>query len=82
MGLAAWLIDKYRDWADCDGVVETRFSRDELRTHVSLYWFTETISSSRRMYLESRRAPLVFRRDERIAAPCRVLRMTDRDGGM
>ena len=21
-------IDKYRDWADCDGVVERRFSRD------------------------------------------------------
>jgi len=73
VGLAAWLIDKYRDWADCDGVVERRFSRDELLTHVSLYWFTETIASSCRMYLESRRAPLVFGRDEPIAVPCGVL---------
>jgi len=75
MGLAAWLIDKYRDWSDCDGVVERCFSRDELLTHVSLYWFTETIASSCRMYLESRRAPLAFRRDERIAVPCGVLHL-------
>jgi pimeloyl-ACP methyl ester carboxylesterase len=79
MGLAAWLIDKYRDWADCDGVVERRFSRDELLTHVSLYWFTETIASSCRMYLESRRAPLVFRRGERIAVPCAVLHLAKED---
>jgi pimeloyl-ACP methyl ester carboxylesterase len=75
VGLAAWLIDKYRDWADCDGVVERRFSRDELLTHVSLYWFTETITSSCRMYLESRKAPLVFQPEERIAVPCGVLRL-------
>src|SRR5262245_9040264 len=75
VGLAAWLIDKYRDWADCDGVVERRFSRDELLTHVSLYWFTETIASSCRIYLENLRAPLAFQRDERIAATCGALRL-------
>src|SRR5262249_54953823 len=58
-----------------DGAVERHFSRDELLTHVSLYWFTETIASSCRMYLESRRAPLAFGRAERIAVPCGVLRM-------
>lgn len=75
IGLAAWLIDKYREWADCDGDVERRFTRDELLTHVSLYWFTETIASSCRMYLEGRRAPLTFRQDERITVPCGVLRL-------
>ncbi|MEO8910245.1 MAG: epoxide hydrolase family protein, partial [Gemmatimonadaceae bacterium] len=75
IGLAAWLIDKYRAWSDCDGVVERRFSRDELLTHVSLYWFTETIASSCRMYLESRRAPLAFGPDERIVVPCGVLHL-------
>lgn len=75
VGLAAWLIDKYQGWSDCGGNVEKRFSRDELLTHVSLYWFTETIASSCRMYLESRRAPLAFQRDERIAVPCGVLRL-------
>ena len=75
VGLAAWLIDKYRAWADCDGVVERRFSRDELLTHVSVYWFTQTIASSCRMYLENRRAPLAFQRGERITVPCGVLRL-------
>lgn len=75
IGLAAWLIDKYRDWADCEGVVERRFSRDELLTHVSVYWFTETIASSCRMYLESRKAPLAFGLGERITAPCGVLHL-------
>jgi pimeloyl-ACP methyl ester carboxylesterase len=75
VGLAAWLIDKYRDWADCDGVVERRFSRDEVLTHVSLYWFTETIASSCRLYVESRRAPLAFQRGDRIKVPCGVLRL-------
>jgi pimeloyl-ACP methyl ester carboxylesterase len=75
VGLAAWLIDKYRDWSDCGGVVEKRFSHDELLTHVSIYWFTETIASSCRMSLESRKAPLAFRSGERIAVPCGVLRL-------
>lgn len=75
VGLAAWLIDKYRDWSECDGVVERRFSRDELLTHVSLYWFSETIASSCRMYLEMLKAPLAFGRGERIAIPCGVLHL-------
>jgi microsomal epoxide hydrolase len=45
-GLAAWLIDKFQAWSDCDGHVENRFSRDELLTHVTLYWVTATIDSS------------------------------------
>jgi pimeloyl-ACP methyl ester carboxylesterase len=74
MGLAAWLIDKYRDWADCDGDVERRFTKDELLAHVSLYWLTETIGSSVRLYLESSKAPLHFAKGERIDVPCGVAR--------
>jgi hypothetical protein len=75
IGLAAWLIDKYRGWADCDGDVERRFSRDDLLAQVSLYWFTETIASSCRMYLENRKEPLPFQRGERLSMPCGVLRL-------
>jgi pimeloyl-ACP methyl ester carboxylesterase len=74
MGLAAWLIDKYRDWADCDGDVERRFTKDELLAHVTLYWLTETIGSSMRLYLESSKAPLHFAKGERVAVPCGVAR--------
>ena len=50
VGLAAWIVEKYRSWSDCEGDVERRFSKDELLTTVTLYWATESISSSTRMY--------------------------------
>ena len=79
MGLAAWLIDKYRDWADCDGDVERRFTKDELLAHVSLYWLTETIGSSMRLYVESSKAPLHFAKGERVEVPCGVARFPKED---
>ena len=45
-GLAAWLIEKYRRWSDCDGDVERSFTKDQLLTNVMLYWATQTINSS------------------------------------
>ncbi|MGW1616811.1 epoxide hydrolase family protein [Streptomyces sp. NPDC002285] len=49
-GLAAWIIDKYRDWSDCDGDLERRWSKDALLTVATLYWVTGTIGSSFRQY--------------------------------
>jgi pimeloyl-ACP methyl ester carboxylesterase len=45
-GLAAWIIEKFRTWSDCNGDVESVFSRDELLANISFYWFTEAIGSS------------------------------------
>jgi len=56
-GLAAWIVEKYRAWSDCGGDVERRFSKDELLTTVMIYWVTETINSSVRLYDENRRIP-------------------------
>jgi len=47
-GLAAWIVEKLRAWSD--GGLEQRFTRDEILTNVTLYWLTETIGSSMRMY--------------------------------
>jgi pimeloyl-ACP methyl ester carboxylesterase len=49
-GLAAWIVEKLRAWSDCDGDVERSYTKDEILTLVSLYWFTGTIGSSMRMY--------------------------------
>jgi microsomal epoxide hydrolase len=46
VGLAAWIIEKFRTWSDCGGDVERRFSRDTLLTNVMLYWVTGAIGSS------------------------------------
>jgi pimeloyl-ACP methyl ester carboxylesterase len=49
-GLAAWIIDKYRDWSDCGGDLESRWDKDTIATVATLYWATGTIGSSFRQY--------------------------------
>jgi pimeloyl-ACP methyl ester carboxylesterase len=69
VGLAAWLIDKFRMIADCDGDIESAISLDRLLTNVSVYWFSETITSAIRLYKEARGQPLKFAAGERILPP-------------
>jgi pimeloyl-ACP methyl ester carboxylesterase len=33
--LAAWILEKFRDWSDCDGDLYRRFKRDELLANVT-----------------------------------------------
>jgi microsomal epoxide hydrolase len=54
-GLAAWIVEKFRTWSDSGGDVETRFTKDELLTNITIYWATETGPSSIRLYYENRR---------------------------
>jgi epoxide hydrolase len=56
VGLAAWIVEKFRSWCDCEGHPETIFTKDELLTNITLYWVTQTAASSARIYYESRRA--------------------------
>ena len=53
-GLAAWVVEKWRSWSDCDADIERRFSRDFLLTLVTLYWVTESITTSLRDYFDNR----------------------------
>jgi pimeloyl-ACP methyl ester carboxylesterase len=69
-GLAAWMVEKFRAWSDCDGEVERIFTRGELLTFISIYWFTQTIGSSMRLYWETRRHQLRFAPGERVRVPC------------
>jgi len=52
-GLAAWILEKYRTWSDNDGDVESAFPLETLATIVSIFWFTQTIGSSVRLYKEA-----------------------------
>jgi pimeloyl-ACP methyl ester carboxylesterase len=71
-GLAGWIIEKFRAWSDCEGDVERAFTKDELLTNISIYWFTQTIGSSMRLYWESRQRPLRFAPDERVRTPTAI----------
>lgn len=53
VGLAAWMVEKFRSWSDCAGDVEKCFSKDELLTTITLYWVTETINAANRLYYEA-----------------------------
>lgn len=52
VALAAWVVEKFRSWSDCDGDVEKSFTKDELLTNISIYWATETINSAFHYYYE------------------------------
>lgn len=56
-GLAAWLLDKFRAWSDCGGNLESRFSKEELLTNLTLYWATDTIGSSFAPYYQGDQVP-------------------------
>jgi pimeloyl-ACP methyl ester carboxylesterase len=54
VGLAAWIVEKFRAWSDCDGDVERSFSKDELLTTIMIYWGTQTMPTSIRDYFDNR----------------------------
>ncbi len=57
VGLAAWIIEKFYGWSDIDGALERTYTKDELLTHIMIYWVTQTINPSMRFYYEESHAP-------------------------
>jgi len=53
VGPAAWVLEKFWAWSDCDGDPQNILGRDELLDNVMLYWVTATAASSARLYWES-----------------------------
>eukprot|EP00041_Stephanoeca_diplocostata_P019089 m.405502 g.405502 ORF g.405502 m.405502 type:complete len:316 (+) comp21207_c0_seq15:146-1093(+) len=53
VGLCAWIVEKFRAWSDCDGDVLSVFTMDELLNNVMIYWISNCIASSVRLYYES-----------------------------
>ncbi|MGZ7039330.1 MAG: epoxide hydrolase family protein [Thermoanaerobaculia bacterium] len=70
VGLAAWITEMFVEWADPRSEIHDR----EILTNVMIYWITNTIGSSVRLYLESVRTPLAFAAGERLAVPAAVAR--------
>jgi microsomal epoxide hydrolase len=55
-GLASWIVEKFHAWTDHDGNLEDAVSRDHILTNLTVYWVTQTINSSIRLYCESQRS--------------------------
>ncbi|TGU69094.1 epoxide hydrolase, partial [Mesorhizobium sp. M1C.F.Ca.ET.144.01.1.1] len=72
VGLAAWIVEKVRSWSDCGGDLESCISLDTLLTDISLYWFSDSLAHSLRLYKENRLQPLTFRAGEVVVPPLGV----------
>src|SRR5437588_3875580 len=68
-GLAAWILEKMYSWSDCEGDVESVFTKDEILTNISIYWFTRTIASSIRMFYETQKSRWFLPAGKRIETP-------------
>lgn len=68
-GLCAWIIEKFNTWSDNNGHIEHAFTKDELLANVTLYWITQTIHSSMRIYNENSKNPLIFGKNDFIKVP-------------
>ena len=53
VGQAAWILEKFWAWTDCNGDPLNLLGRDELLDNVMVYWVTATAASSARIYWES-----------------------------
>lgn len=71
-GLCAWIVEKMYGWAQCNGYIGNVFSKDELLSNITLYWITETIHSSIRLYNENSKNPLIIGKDTYINIPTAI----------
>jgi pimeloyl-ACP methyl ester carboxylesterase len=69
VGLCAWIIEKFNGWSDHNGNIESIFTKDDLLANVTLYWITQSIHSSMRIYNENAKKPLVFKENEFVSVP-------------
>jgi pimeloyl-ACP methyl ester carboxylesterase len=53
VGLAAFFYDKFNDWTYSGGDAEKVLTRDEILDDITLYWVTNTGTSSARLYWEN-----------------------------
>jgi len=53
-GMASWIIEKFWRWSKLEnGDLESVYKLDDLCTLLSVYWFTQTIGASVRLYKEA-----------------------------
>ncbi|MGC7403184.1 epoxide hydrolase family protein [Pandoraea pneumonica] len=71
VGLAAWIVEKFKSWSDGD--LENVYGLDGLCANLTLYWVTQTLGSSIRLYAESFSDKKLKQPPERGAVPVGVI---------
>ncbi len=71
-GLAAWIVEKWRSWADSGGDLDRRVDRDFLLELLTIYWATQTITPSMRDYFDNRRYGVTFGPGDMVSVPTAI----------
>jgi epoxide hydrolase len=75
VGQLAWVVEKFKEWADPATVLD----RDRVLTDVTLYWLTNTGGSSAQLYYEAANDPSMWGPKERGTVPTGVAVFTQHD---
>lgn len=72
VGLASWIVEKFRSWTDCGGDILSVWPLEVLADNLTIYWMTNTIGSSLRYYSDAVRLRPPLRADDFVHAPTAV----------
>jgi hypothetical protein len=57
VGMLSWILRRWTKWSESGGDVESVFPRDHLLTNATVWWATNSITSSIRSYANANRYP-------------------------
>ena len=69
VGLAAWMVEKFRSWTDCGGNPDSAINRDKMLANISFYWFTGCIGASFWPYYDRLHSPSIVPEGKTIDVP-------------
>lgn len=69
VGLAAWILQIFKNFSDPAKSIGDLFNPDDLLDNITLYWVTETIFPSIRLYRETMKKTLVFTKGDYVKVP-------------
>jgi pimeloyl-ACP methyl ester carboxylesterase len=80
VGLCAWIVQLFHSFSDRSKELDDLFDRDDLLANVTLYWVTETIYSSIKLYSEILTSPLKFGETDFVNPPVGIAHYPFPDG--
>ena len=72
VGLASWIVEKFYFWSDHGGDLLKTFPPEMLIDNLMIYWATETIGSSMRLYYDHRHFRKPFKASDRVSVPTAI----------
>ena len=72
VGLASWIVEKFYFWSDHGDDLLKTFPPEMLIDNLMIYWATETIGSSMRLYYDHRHFRAPFKTSDHVSVPTAI----------